>query len=276
MPSTSNDPQEEMPPFGSDNLIGLPVNVIDSLCRDYHKFLTMPVGTSRALYGGGYFDFEKLLTITDADRSVIVDRAFGSEECPDWGTPFLPLKLAHFEKALLEVKTGGVANDWNLYQVPFRHLKNLGVLPEDITLREPPCGSGSVEFEFKWKHPLSQKDAIRSIILKNGPIEDLSPSHPAFENGLNFYLQIGSECIPSKYHLFLPLVANSLCPGGYLITDDHYMGSEKKFDPSALLMSRGVNMREMALTSAINSAIQAVSDRGEQNCLTLSIRRRLS
>ncbi len=191
----------------------------------------------RALYGGSGEDFIKFLLITNATEGYFIDREY-AEKNYDWrGTPFHPVTPEFFNEAINkhwdDIEQTG---KWSLHGQMIHMLKAMGVKKEDIRVADSPLGES--ELRFKWKHPYDAAERERVIILKHGDITKPSTFSPLLANGIDIYIQLGSE-YPAAHFDFIRPIAEAVSVGGYVITNNYVKGSGEAYSSKEFLKETG-------------------------------------
>ncbi|HEY5236183.1 MAG TPA: hypothetical protein VIJ14_08400, partial [Rhabdochlamydiaceae bacterium] len=102
---------------------------------------------------------------------------------------------------------------------------------------------GGVQFDFPWQYHGASVSKMRRVTFITADITT-PDSYPALlkakiEKGFDIFYMKGAFVAPAKYPQFLPYLAKSIQPGGWLMTADKTMLMEL-FNPEPCLEQRGL------------------------------------
>lgn len=125
-------------------------------------------------------------------------------------------------------------------------LREIGVNLQDVTIEHLEQDK-AIRIEFPWSYQEGQSPRRRYLTLLTADITSFE-SYPSLlksklESGIDVFYMKGSIQAPLKYPQFLPYLAQSIHPGGWLMTADKTFLMEA-VDPQPCLISNELSFRE--------------------------------
>lgn len=123
----------------------------------------------------------------------------------------------------------------------FFDLKSMGIDLSQIELSS--LKDGTIQIDFPWKYFESDKPKMRSLRFVTADITNVE-KYPdelmrAMKEGINAFYMKGAFLVPKYYKKFMPTIAKSLLPNGYLMTADKTIFMET-FNPEDYLQAEGI------------------------------------